>query len=76
MRVSLRVADNPRERARVREPEDPPSPWLRVEPVREVSFRPAGLKDERQPPVVGERLEPYRRRQPVRVHRRLPLHPG
>ena len=72
--ICLRVTDDPGQGAGLREGEDPPRPGLRVVAVGEVGLRAAGLEDERQPSVAGQRLEPYRGRQPRGVQGGLPLH--
>ena len=73
LRRGLGVAQDPGERGRLREVEDPPRARVGVVAVGEVGLGAAGLEHERQPAVLGQRGEPDVGRQPVGVHRRLPL---
>ena len=64
------------QRVRSREVEDPAGAGLGVVPVGELGFAARRLEYERQPAVVGQRLQPHLGPQPVGVLGRLPLHTG
>lgn len=61
------------EGGRLGEVEDPPGPGVGVETVGEVSLGAASLEDEGEPVVLGKCCELDVGREPVGVHRGLPL---
>jgi hypothetical protein len=70
----LGVRDNPCQRVGLGKGEDLPGTGPRVESVREMRLRPAGLEYERQPAVTGQRLQPDLGGQALGVAGRLPFH--
>lgn len=73
VRVGLGIADLLGQGRWGREVEDPASPRMRVIAVGEVGLGAAGLEDEGQPAVNGDRLQLRLRRQTVGVDGGLPL---
>lgn len=72
--VARGVAQDPRQCLWPGKVEQSPRARVGIVSVGEVGLGAARLEDERQPAAVRQRLEPYVRRQPLCVHRGLPLH--